>query len=133
MLTDDLRDLAELDVPEIFEEVATHVCDVLRGTATPTGYGGEETVDAIAFGSVPCVYKSTPGSAKYQLGREYLSGRIQMPRVWQSQTIDLKLTDRIRLQAGAIADYTRTFQVRDINPNYDVFWDVGVTQEDGDA
>jgi hypothetical protein len=133
MLTELTTDLATTVIPDLFGDVGTELCNIVRATETPSGYGGVTTVDADVISDIPCVYKPTPGSARYQLGAEYLSGRIQLPCIWEGSPIALLLTDKIRLQDGGDANWPRLFAVRDISNIHGVYYDVGVTQEEGNA
>jgi hypothetical protein len=133
MLTAKLQKLAQTTVPDTFAKAGTELCSIVRATETPSGYGGVTTVDADVISDIPCVYKPTPNSARYQLGAEYLSGRIQLPCIWEGSPIALLLTDKIRLQDGGDANWPRLFAVRDISNIHGVYYDVGVTQEDGNA
>jgi hypothetical protein len=133
MLVERLQRIAEVTVPAAFDKNATHLCDILRTTDTPTGYGGEDTVDAELLTDVPCVYLSIPKSARYQLGKETRLARILIPRIVEGEPLDLQLTDKIRLQESEIVPYERVFQVKDISPMSDVYLDVEVIQEEGNA
>jgi hypothetical protein len=129
MLTAVVQELANDVAPDLFNEVATEVCNIVRSNVTQTGYGGETTTDADLVTDVPCVYEATPNSAKYQMGSEYLSGRIMLPKVWNNDVIELAMTDKIVIQADDLINHDRTFQVKDVNPNHGVFYDVGVIEE----
>jgi hypothetical protein len=133
MLTEKLTNLAQNKVPAIFARSGTHLCDVLRATDVQTGYGGETPTDAANLTDIECVYLSIPKSQRYQLGAETRSARILIPRYVQGEALDLRTTDKIRLQESDIVPYERVFQIKDISPMSDVYFDVQVIQEEGNA
>jgi hypothetical protein len=133
MLTDLTTELATAIAPDIFNSVGTELCEIVRATETPTGYGGVTAVDVSVISDIPCVFKPTPGSVKYQDGVEYLAGRVLVPCIWGGDPLELLLTDKIRLQEGDGANWERLFSVKDISNIHGVYYDVGVTQEEGNA
>lgn len=130
MLLDELQGYADL-ATQTLEEFGTAFCNIVRSTPTPDGYGGETTVDSTFLSDVPCDYEAASDRAKatYQLGVESSLGFITMPRFFEGSEIDLRMTDRILIQANDLITHDRTFQVKDIDPNRGVFYHIAVTEE----
>lgn len=130
MLTDLTTELAESIVPDIFSDVGTRLCEIVRTVETPSGYGGVDATDQVVATDIPCVFRSVPGNVRYQLGTESFSGRVLMPFVFGGSPLGLLPTDRIRLLADdRHAD--QIFQVR--NPvdkdNLGVYYEADVVEE----
>lgn len=133
MLTDVLDELAQDIIPDLFGDVGTEYCDVIRTTGTTNDFGGiEPGTPGSEYAEIPCVLemrRAGQSGPRWQLGEEYLDARIRMPTHHQGEVITLLLKDRIRIAEREGANPERIFEVKDPGNTFGVYYDVGVVTE----
>ncbi len=132
MLIEVLDELAQDIIPDVFADSGTEFVDVVRVTDAANDYGGiEPGTPGNEYSEIPCVLtmRATSNSTRWQLGEEYLDARIQMPSHHLGEVITLFMTDKLKIAERDGANPERTYEIKDIQNMYGVYYDVGVVTE----